>query len=203
MSGSLFIISAPSGAGKSSLLARVIQHLPNAQLSISHTTRAKRSGEVDGENYFFVDELTFSSMQKQNDFLESAQVFQHHYGTSKSKVLEALAHGTDVILEIDWQGAEQVRSVIPNAISVFIFPPSFTTLKQRLVDRNTDDESTIALRLTEAFEDITHYCNYDFIVINDDFETAATELSAILRTPSLKTQNQQATIQAILDDFTH
>jgi len=175
----LFVISAPSGAGKTSLVARCLKDNPQLSVSVSHTTRPPRAGEVDGENYYFVEKATFEQMAAEGKFIESASVFDNYYGTSQSEVETRLEAGEDLILEIDWQGAEQVRRQIKNINSIFILPPSLKVLKQRLSDRGKDKTEVIARRLAEAREEISHYVEFDYLVINDDFETAAKELNAI------------------------
>ncbi len=175
------IISAPSGAGKTSLVAKLTQESKDLVVSVSHTTRAQRPGEVDGVNYFFVDTETFEEKIRQNDFIEYAKVFNHYYGTSKSMVREALAKGKNVILEIDWQGARQVRNIFPEAISIFIFPPSLEVLEQRLIARGQDDPITIQARMDEAHSELSHHQEFEHQIVNDNFEQALAELKAIIK----------------------
>ncbi len=178
--GTLYILSAPSGAGKTSLVKALLEQDPQATVSISHTTRQSRPGEVDGQDYHFVDITTFESMIVEGTFLEHAKVFDNRYGTSALQVKEQLAQDLDVILEIDWQGAQQVRNVMPEAVSIFIIPPSQDILRHRLESRGQDDVSVIDKRMRQAVSEMSHYGEYDYLVINDDFNTALTQLSAIL-----------------------
>jgi len=180
MSGSLFIVAAPSGAGKTSLVNALVAQEADIALSVSHTTRAAREGEVNGKDYFFVTQQQFSGMQGEGAFLESATVFDHSYGTSAGAVFEQLKSGVDVILEIDWQGAEQVRRNYPDSTSVFILPPSKVALEQRLRGRGQDDEAVIARRMRDAENEISHYVEFDYLVVNDDFDVALSELVAII-----------------------
>lgn len=178
--GTLFIISAPSGAGKTSLVNEILGRMENIQASISHTTRDCRPGEQDGINYHFVDHDLFLNMIDENAFLEHAQVFGNYYGTSEQWVRATLAAGTDVILEIDWQGAEQVRRKFNESKSIFILPPSKKALRERLNGRGQDDADVIAKRIAAATEEMSHYVEADYLVINDDFEVASCELDAII-----------------------
>ncbi|APE30827.1 guanylate kinase [Halomonas aestuarii] len=178
--GTLFIVSAPSGAGKTSLVRELIESLDGIQVSVSHTTRARRDGEVDGVNYHFVDVPAFEAMVEQGDFFEYARVFDNYYGTSRSAVQAMLAAGQDVILEIDWQGARQVRAQLPEAVSVFILPPSREELERRLSGRGTDEHAVIARRMRDAVDEMTHHDEYDYLVINDDFTTALRELQSLV-----------------------
>ena len=178
--GTLFIISAPSGAGKTSLVADILMLVDNIQASISHTTRPCRPGEVNGVNYHFVDVDTFSSMIAEHVFLEHANVFGNYYGTSKQWVKETLATGTDVILEIDWQGAEQARKQFSDSCSIFILPPSIEALEQRLKTRGQDDNDVIARRIAAAQEEMHHCVDADYVVVNDVFEEARDQLENII-----------------------
>ena len=195
--GTLFIVTAPSGAGKTSLVKALIEREQKLRVSVSHTTRAKRPGEEDGVNYHFVDEATFMDMLRTGSFFESAQVYDNHYGTSQLWVNEQLEAGLDVILEIDWQGAVQVRNLDPKACSIFILPPSLETLKIRLLNRAQDDTETIEKRMSEAVAEISHVAEANFVVINDDFDTALKDLCAIIRSCRL-TMKYQETNQAAL-----
>jgi guanylate kinase len=168
--GQLFIISAPSGAGKTSVVKRLIQDLDNLRVSISHTTRDKRPGEIEGEDYFFVSVEQFRTLLAHDGFIEHAQVFDNFYGTSRSHLEHLLRQGIDVILEIDWQGAQQVRKALPESYSIFILPPSRDILEQRLQDRGQDSVEVIARRMKSAVSEMSHYDEYDFIVVNDDLE---------------------------------
>ena len=180
MMGNLFIVAAPSGAGKTSLVNALISQHAEIKLSVSHTTRPPREGEVNGKDYHFVDQQTFSAMRNAGKFLESATVFDNSYGTSSDTVTSLLANGFDVILEIDWQGAQQVRNNFPQAIGIFILPPSKATLEQRLRNRGQDNEDVIARRMRDAENEISHYVEFDYIIVNDDFEQALTSLSSII-----------------------
>lgn len=178
--GTLFIISAPSGAGKTSLVRELVESLDGIQVSVSHTTRARRQGEVDGVNYHFVDVATFEAMIERGEFFEHARVFDNYYGTSRPAVEKMLAAGQDVILEIDWQGARQVRQQMPDAVSIFILPPSREELERRLASRGTDEHATIARRMRDAVSEMSHHDEYDYLVINDDFTTALRELQSLV-----------------------
>ena len=178
--GNLFIISAPSGAGKTSLVKALIESTSNVVVSVSHTTREMRPGEVHGENYYFVAYDKFLQMVKQNDFLEYAKVFDHFYGTSQAAVEQQLEQGVNVILEIDWQGAEQVRGRMQATKSIFILPPSKDELENRLRGRGQDSEETIARRMRDAESEISHYDEFDYIVLNDEFDHALLDLTALV-----------------------
>lgn len=178
--GKLFIISAPSGAGKTSLIKALVDSEPEVVVSVSHTTREMRPGEVEGENYFFTSYEKFLQMVKKNEFLEYAKVFDNFYGTSQSSVEKQLDQGLKVILEIDWQGAEQVRKHIQGTQSIFILPPSKTELETRLRRRAQDSEEIIARRMRDAASEISHYDEFDFIVLNDEFDKALHELTALV-----------------------
>lgn len=180
MSGTLYIVSAPSGAGKTSLVKQLIEQVSDLKISVSHTTRQKRNGEEEGIAYHFVDEAVFVDMINRAEFLEHAQVFNHYYGTSEVWVKEQLKSGQDVILEIDWQGAEQVRRLMPQACSIFVLPPSIAVLEERLRKRATDSDEVIAQRLAEAKAEMSHYSEADYLIINDDFDTALAQLQSIL-----------------------
>lgn len=197
--GILYIISAPSGAGKTSLVNALLPQLSNTRLSISYTTRPPRAGEVDGVNYFFVDEAKFAQMVATESFMEYATVFGYHYGTSYAWTAETLALGIDVILEIDWQGARQCRMFHPDSVLVFIWPPSKAVLQQRLEARRLDSPEVIKRRMSEAVKEMSHSHEYDYIVVNDDFSHALTELQAIFMANNLKTQRQLLKNKDILD----
>jgi len=199
--GTLYTVSAPSGAGKTSLVNALIRNNPSLRVSVSHTTRPRRPGEVDGVNYHFVTEPAFREMLEQAAFLEHAQVFGNLYGTSQSWVEQQLAAGTDVILEIDWQGARQVKTLMPQTQSIFILPPSRATLKQRLTERGQDDTSTIATRTAEAVQEMSHYVESDYLVVNQDFDTALAELQAIITAQRLRTARQQVELSKLLVDL--
>lgn len=201
-SGTLFIISAPSGTGKTSLLREVLESsLEGLTLSISHTTRNPRPGEVDGRDYHFVDEGRFRKMIDAGAFLEHARVFDNFYGTSQAGIEAQLAAGQDVILEIDWQGAAQVRKVFPESVGIFILPPSRAALEKRLRDRGQDDDEIIARRMQEAVSEMSHYGEYDYLIINDVFVTAREELASIIRCRQLRLQAQQQRHVALLKEL--
>jgi len=178
--GHLYVVAAPSGAGKTSLVRALLAQEPSARFSISYTTRKQRPNEQHSRDYFFVDKPTFEGMVAAGDFLEHAQVFDNYYGTSKSQVKELLAQGANVILEIDWQGAQQIRLVMPDCRSIFILPPSRDELERRLRGRGTDDEAVIQRRLKDAVSDMSHWKEFDYAVVNNDFETALSELKSIV-----------------------
>jgi guanylate kinase len=180
ITGHLYVIAAPSGAGKTSLVKRLLTCLPDIEVSVSHTTRSRRAGEKDGVDYYFVDRDTFCALVQEGVFLEHAKVFDYDYGTSRYAVLEQLRAGVDVILEIDWQGARQVRASSLDAHSIFILPPSQETLRQRLLKRGQDDPEVIERRMRDAVNQIVHYNDFDYIVVNDDFAKALDALCAII-----------------------
>ena len=189
--GTLYIISAPSGAGKTSLVAALLEDLPFVRVSVSHTTRAARPGETDGINYHFTDADSFSAMVSRGEFLEHAEVFGNFYGTSHPWVRQTLAQGHDLILEIDWQGAQQVRRLAPDARSIFILPPSITALRQRLNGRGQDNGEIIEQRMRQATTEMSHYVEYDYLIINDDFSVALSELKAVFISGRLQQSAQQ------------
>jgi guanylate kinase len=178
--GRLFVIAAPSGAGKTSLVRALMERVPSLRFSISYTTREQRPTEVHGHDYFFVRPNEFQAMVERREFLEHARVFDNHYGTSKRQVDEFLAAGQDLILEIDWQGAQQIRRAMPECISIFILPPSRAELEKRLRGRGTDAEDVIQRRLRDAASDMTHWREFDHVIVNDEFETALGHLLAIV-----------------------
>ena len=185
-SGSLFVIVAPSGAGKSSLVAELLKQDANIQLSISYTTRAPRTGEVDGVNYHFTDVAVFQKMQAHGEFIESAEVHDNYYGMLKAWINAALASGKDVLLEIDYQGAQQVRAHFPDMVGIFIVPPSLEVLKARLEKRGTDAPEVIAIRLTNARQEIAHASECEYVIINAVFSTALTQLQTIVDATRLR-----------------
>ncbi|MBB5186681.1 MULTISPECIES: guanylate kinase [Zhongshania] len=189
--GTLYTISAPSGAGKTSLVAELLKRTPQLSVSVSHTTRPMRPGEEDGVNYHFISHEVFQQMLGETAFLEHAQVFDNFYGTSQKWVESELARGEDVILEIDWQGAQQVRRLMPETIAIFILPPSREALNQRLTGRGQDDDSVIQRRMDAAVAEMSHYVEGDYVVINDDFNTALADLEAIIRGRRLQLDKQQ------------
>jgi guanylate kinase len=199
--GTLFIISAPSGAGKTSLIKALLETEDGISVSISHTTRTKRPGEEDGVHYHFVDMPTFSNMVSQGAFLEHAQVFDHAYGTSETAVLDQLASGQDVILEIDWQGAEQVRIRISGTVSIFILPPSRAALRERLTERGQDDDAIINRRMHDAVTEMSHYHEFDYIVVNDVFETGLKDLGAIISSQRLHIHHQKQGLETLTNEL--
>ncbi|WP_043109727.1 guanylate kinase [endosymbiont of unidentified scaly snail isolate Monju] len=186
----LFIVSAPSGAGKTSLLRELLARDSGLRLSVSHTTRPMRPGEQDGVHYHFVDVETFQHLVAEQAFIEHARVFDNYYGTSEAGVREQLAAGHDVVVEIDWQGARQVRARFPEAVSIFIAPPSIEALHERLGARGQDSEEVIERRMRDARAELSHYAEYDYLVINDRFETALEDLAHIVAAERLRTQRQ-------------
>lgn len=193
------MISAASGTGKTSLVAGLTRADPNIVVSISHTTRPRRPKEQDGVDYYFVDATAFHEMVENGGFLEHAKVFGYCYGTSVEAVQAERADGRDIILEIDWQGAEQVRKLVPGAVSVFVLPPSKAALKDRLVARGEDAPDIIETRLNEAQEEMSHHLEFDYLLVNDDFPTALADLQAIVRTERLKSGRQVH--QSLVDDL--
>jgi guanylate kinase len=188
--GLLFVVTAPSGAGKSTLIAEAVKGDPRLRVSVSHTTRAPRPGEKDGREYHFVDEAAFLAMLGRAEFLESAQVHGHRYGTSHRALAEAVAGGHDVVLEIDWQGAQQVRKLHPQAIGIFILPPSLAELERRMRARGQDSEPVIRRRMENAREEMAHAPEFDYAIINNDFEAAREDLAAIIRAARLAMARQ-------------
>lgn len=185
--GNLIVISAPSGAGKTSLVHALMKHMDGIRASVSHTTRARRPGENDGEDYFFVDEPTFREMIAGNKFLEYAEVFGNLYGTSNKQIQLVLDNGTDLLLEIDWQGARRIRETYPGSVSIFVLPPSEAALRERLVGRAGDEAVVIEQRMQAARSEMSHFAEYEFLLVNDDFDVALEELCAIVRACRLKT----------------
>lgn len=190
IAGNLFIVAAPSGAGKTSLVRELLERDGRVRLSVSYTTRAARPGEEDGRDYHFVSREQFSAMRDAGEFLESAEVYGNLYGTSEQWIRSAMAAGDDILLEIDWQGAAQVRRLFPQAIGVFIVPPSLDVLHQRLAGRGQDSSAVIERRMAAAREDISHVGEFDYVIINDDFSVAVEDLSAVFRTQRLTATRQ-------------
>ncbi|AEA82434.1 guanylate kinase [Stutzerimonas stutzeri] len=199
--GTLYIVSAPSGAGKTSLVKALVDAQPQVRVSVSHTTRAMRPGEVDGVNYHFVSRDEFLARLERNEFLEHAEVFGNLYGTSQRWLEQTLAEGYDLILEIDWQGAQQVRRLMPQAKSIFILPPTQEALRQRLNNRGQDSDEIIEKRMREAVSEMSHYVEYDYLVINDDFAHALIDLQSIFRANQLKQQAQQQRHARLLSEL--
>ncbi|MEY2680105.1 MAG: hypothetical protein RL661_336 [Pseudomonadota bacterium] len=196
--GTLFIVSAPSGAGKTSLVKALRVQCPGLAVSVSHTTRAQRPGEEHGRDYYFVSREEFLRMVKAGEFLEHARVFDNFYGTAHRTVEATLTLGKDVILEIDWQGARQIRELIAGCQSIFVLPPSQADLEARLSGRGQDDPATIERRMADAISEMSHYGEYDYLVINDVFEAALAELTAIITANRLKSRRQSATHAALI-----
>ncbi len=201
MQGTLFVVSAPSGAGKTSLVQALVESTPSLHASVSHTTRPQRPGEENGVNYHFVSKEQFTEMLGQGDFLENAEVFGNLYGTSKGSVDQQLRSGKDVILEIDWQGAQQIRRQMPDAVSIFILPPSKHILQQRLEGRGQDSADVIKSRMDQATEQISHHVEFDYLIINDDFDTALDELKALVKCQRLNTTKQCERFQELLTNL--
>ena len=199
--GRLYIVSAPSGAGKSSLLNALIDQVPDVKISISSTTRAMRPGEVDGKHYHFETMEHFEHKIAKDEFYEYAQVFGNYYGTSKTWVAKQLELGVDVILEIDWQGAQQMRQIRDDIITIFIVPPSIDALHNRLVGRGQDSDEIIAKRMSEATSEISHYDEYDYVVINDEFDHAVNMIKSIFQSNRLTLEAQQRTNKTLLDNL--
>jgi guanylate kinase len=199
--GLLLVIAAPSGAGKTSLVAALVQSDPRVRVSISHTTRPRRGIERDGHDYFFIDAAQFEAMRDRGEFLEHARVFGNHYGTSRKAVESALDSGHDVVLEIDWQGARQIRRSFAGAATIFILPPSRATLIERLRKRGQDDETVIAERTREAVEEMSHYAEFDYLIVNDDFDVAVDDLRAVVRAERLRRFRQAERHERLIDDL--
>ena len=192
MPGTLFIVTAPSGAGKTTLVSGLLERDPLVKLSISYTTRAPRAGEEDGRHYHFVDVSTFRQLRDKGEFLEWAEVHNNYYGTSKGWLEAQISAGKDILLEIDWQGAQQVRKVFPKAVGVFILPPSVEELERRLRGRGTDSEDVIARRVLAARGEMRHVAEFDYVIINEDLPTAIDDLVGVVRASRLRYANQEA-----------
>jgi guanylate kinase len=199
--GTLYTIAAPSGAGKTSLVKALIESKKFVKVSVSHTTRPARPGETHGVNYHFVEKAQFQQMLEDGDFIEYAEVFGNFYGTSQRWVEETLAQGVDVILEIDWQGAQQVKKLMPATRSIFILPPSRQALLERLTGRGQDDDDVIARRMSEAISEMSHYVEADYLVINECFKTALKDLRCIIRAQRLFAEPQQARQATLISDL--
>jgi guanylate kinase len=199
--GTLYVISAPSGAGKTSLVKALLEKTEGIGVSVSHTTRAKREGEQDGVDYHFVDKATFEKMVEDSAFLESAQVFDNYYGTAIANIEDKLKKGEDVILEIDWQGAEQVRKQLPYVVNIFILPPSQQALEERLRGRGQDSDDIIARRMRDAKSETSHYSEYDYLVVNDEFDNALIELKSIVLARRCRYEAQSQRLMPLLKEL--
>ena len=199
--GVLFIVSAPSGAGKTSLVKALLKADSAIRLSVSFTTRAPRPGETDGRDYHFISHERFQTMLAEGEFLEFAEVYSNFYGTSKGSIARDLAAGRDILLEIDWQGAKQVRQHFPSSVSIFILPPSFNALRTRLAGRGQDSDEVIERRLAAAAQDVAHADAFNYIIVNDDFDHAVSDLVAITRTVRLEAARQLVRHAALFDEF--
>ncbi|HLF66784.1 MAG TPA: guanylate kinase [Gammaproteobacteria bacterium] len=200
-SGNLFVIAAPSGTGKTTLVKALVESLSDISVSISHTTRPQRPGETDGINYFFINEDQFRQMIENGEFLEYARVFGRYYGTSHQWVTEALKKGIDVILEIDWQGMQQITALIPESISIFILPPSLENLKDRLVKRDQDKDHIIQERMADVQETISHVYEFDYVVVNDDFTRALHDLELIVEANRLRQKQQTQRFAKLISEL--
>ena len=200
--GNLFIISAASGAGKTSLVKKLLTLINDLTLSISHTTRNPRPGEIDGKDYFFVTNEIFAEMVKKDKFLETAKCHGSFYGTSRNFVQEVRDTGKDIIFEIDWQGAKSIKAIFPEAISIFILPPSLKKLEERLIARGQDSEDTIKVRLSAAKSEMSHVNQFDYVTINDNFDDALKELQSIIMAKKLNTKHQKNNYQKLIDQLT-
>ena len=201
MSGNLYIISAPSGAGKTSLVHALLGINPHIDLSVSYTTRDPRPGEQNGKDYHFVSRETFLEMAKRGEFLESAEVYGNLYGTSQTWIGQEIAKGRDILLEIDWQGAAQVRRLFPDCVSIFILPPSLAALEQRLKGRGKDNDAVIAKRMAAVREDVAHVAEFDYVIINDILDEALRELNAVVLSAPLRCAKQLSRHQALINQL--
>lgn len=188
--GNLIIVAAPSGGGKTSLVKQLISNLNRIEVSTSHTTRKMRPGEKHGVDYFFITDSEFQTMIEEQDFIEHALVFHHRYGTSKAQIKARIKAGIDVVLDIDWQGAQQIKKLFPSAISIFVLPPSMDILQKRLQDRQQDEEDVIEIRMQNAQDELEHFKEFDYLIVNDDFSKASQELEVIVRANRLKISRQ-------------
>lgn len=201
MTGNLFILSAPSGGGKSSLIGALRKTHPHVTVSVSHTSRAPRPGEENGKHYHFVHADTFKQLIKQGVFLEWAEVFGNFYGTSRLAIEEQLAEGKDVFLDIDWQGAQQIRELFDDVTTIFVMPPSKAALRQRLLERGQDSDDVIDARMSEAQAEMSHFKEFDYLIVNDDFDSALQELEQIVLGQRLKTHKQALKFESLLKDL--
>jgi len=203
IAGKLYVVAAPSGAGKTSLVKALVENSANLCVAVSHTTRPQRPYEIDHLNYHFVTEINFTEMLEKHEFLEHATVFNHQYGTSWAAIHTLLDAGSDIILEIDWQGAEQIRQVVTDCISIFILPPSLQALKIRLENRAQDDQKVISQRMSAAIDELSHYSDFDYLVVNDQFDTALADLNAVIQGDgsSFSLHNQKQNLKQLLSDL--
>jgi guanylate kinase len=199
--GNLFVVSSPSGGGKGTIIQRVLKGLPNVGYSVSYTTRAPRNGEVEGREYFFVTQEKFQSMIEAGEFLEWANVYGKLYGTSRCQVTHEITKGRDIILEVDVQGAESVRGLVVDAISIFILPPSLEVLRRRLMARGTDSAAELEVRLRNAPRELEAYKEFDYVIINDDVERAAGQLTCIIEAERVRRERQESQIQRMVESF--
>lgn len=199
--GTLFVVSSPSGGGKGTIIEHVLEKVENLSYSVSYTTRGPRSKEVDGREYFFVSRDTFEEMIAAGEFLESACVHGNLYGTSKSQILEQTAAGSDIILEVDVQGATSVRQLLMDSVSIFILPPSYEVLKQRLIARGTDSPEELQVRLRRAPEELREYSNFDYVIINDEVEKAARQLASIIYAERARCMRQEGLVREVMAEF--
>ncbi len=199
--GTLYVISAASGAGKTTLVSAVLQQVSDIVVSVSHTTRAPRKGEVDGVNYHFINKEKFEAMVEAGDFFESASVFGNMYGTSQQHIQQQLLKGKDVILEIDWQGARQIRQLVSDCKSIYILPPSIAALRERLTSRGQDDEVVINKRMREAVSEMSHYVEFGYLVVNDDFDEARDNLASIIMGERMLFEHQQQKHEKLLAEL--
>lgn len=199
--GQLYVVSAPSGAGKTSLVKALVEANNDITVSVSHTTRAIRPGEIDGVNYHFVSAAEFSDLKERGGFFEWAKVFDNFYGTSQQSVLDQLYRGVDVILEIDWQGAAQIKQQMPESVSIFILPPSTAALRERLTGRGQDDSNVIERRMRSARDEMSHYGDADYVVLNDEFDSALSDLKAIVTSQRLLQYRQSLRLTSVIRDL--
>ena len=199
--GTLFVVSSPSGGGKGTLIRRVLDTVPNLSYSVSYTTRTPRNGEVHGREYFFVNRETFEAMVRANEFLEWALVHGNLYGTARQQVALETAAGTDIVLEVDVQGAASIRNLTMDTVSVFILPPSYEILRRRLVARGTDSPEQLALRMKNAPEELRQYSSFDYVIINDDVERAAHQLASIIYSERARSERQAPVVQEVIENF--
>ena len=201
MTANLFVVVAPSGAGKTSLVNALLERDPNIRLSISYTTRPPRAGEEHGKHYHFVDKAEFEAMIAAGDFLEHANVYGNYYGTSRKWIARELEGDHDVLLEIDWQGAAQVRKLFPKMVGIFILPPSLAELKRRLEGRGKDSPETIARRMASAREEISHVLEFEYIIVNESFDSAVVDLVSVVRAARLSRERQRERLERLKDEF--